>query len=100
MLCAGSKPVSNRWPSSSKYELRQYRASMSRGSMISTRTRDAKMSLSASAIAVRHKRGRRNLDFAASDVGRGTTNADRGHDASALTRLRFHFASEPHQDAL
>src|SRR5262245_53886469 len=52
MLCAGSKPISNRWPSSSKYERRQYRASMSRGSMISIRTRDARMSLSTSAIAV------------------------------------------------
>jgi hypothetical protein len=31
---------------------RQYRASMSRGSMISTRARDARMSLSTSAIAV------------------------------------------------
>src|ERR1700719_2461373 len=49
---------------------------------------------------LRHKHGRRNLDFAASDVGRGTTNADRGHDASALTRLRFDFASAPHRDAL
>src|SRR5712671_3512170 len=49
---------------------------------------------------LRHKRGRRNLDFAASDVGRGTTNADRGHDASALTRLRFDFASAPHRDTL
>ena len=49
---------------------------------------------------LRHKHERRNLDFAASYVGRGTTNADRGHDASALTCLRFHFASAPHQDAL
>src|SRR6202030_2241095 len=49
---------------------------------------------------LRHKHGRRNLDFAASDVGRGTTNADRGHDASALTRLRFDFASAPHRDTL
>src|SRR5262249_44614280 len=58
MLCAGSKPVSNRWPSSSKYERRQYRASMSRGSMISIRTRDARLSLSTSAIAVtRRSRG-------------------------------------------
>src|SRR5262245_66463233 len=32
-------------------------------------------------VHLRHKRGRRNLDFAAGDVGRGTTNADRGHDA-------------------
>ena len=51
-------------------------------------------------IQLRHKRERRNLDFTAGDVGRGTTNADRGHDASALTRLRFHFASAAHQDAL
>jgi phenazine biosynthesis-like protein len=42
---------------------------------------------------LRHRRGQRNLDFAASDVGRRTTTADRGHDASALTRLRFDFAS-------
>jgi hypothetical protein len=49
---------------------------------------------------LRHKRERRNLDFAAGDVGCGTTNADRGHDASALTRVRFHFASAPHQDTL
>src|SRR6266436_4083678 len=46
------------------------------------------------------KRGRRQVDFAAGDVGRGTTNADRGHDASALTRLRFHFASAPHHNTL
>src|SRR6266581_7574755 len=49
---------------------------------------------------LRHKRGRRHLDFAACDVGRGTTNADRGHDASALTRLRFDFASASHRDTL
>src|SRR5271154_3223768 len=48
----------------------------------------------------RHKRGRRHLDLAACDVGRGTSNADRGHDASALTRLRFDFASAPHRDTL
>src|SRR5271165_7039517 len=50
--------------------------------------------------ALRLKRKRRHLDFAACDVSRGTTNADRGHDASALTRLRFDFASAPHRDAL
>ena len=49
---------------------------------------------------LRQKRGRQNLDFAASYVGRRTTNADRGHDVSALTRLRFDLASAPHQDAL
>ena len=37
---------------------------------------------------LRQKRGRRHLDFAASYVGRGTTNADRGHDVSALTLRR------------
>src|SRR5438445_8615294 len=46
------------------------------------------------------QRGRRHLDFAACDVGRGTPNADRGHDASALTRLRFDFASASHRDTL
>ena len=49
---------------------------------------------------LRHKRGRRHLDFAACDVGRGATNADRGYDASALTRLRVDFASAPHRDTL
>src|SRR5436309_4348909 len=49
---------------------------------------------------LRHKRGLRHLDFAACDVGRGTTNADRGHDTSALTRLRFDFASASHRDTL
>src|SRR5215469_4470968 len=49
---------------------------------------------------LRHKRGRRHLDFAACNVGRGTSNADRGHGASALTRLRFDFAAAPHRDAL
>src|SRR5579864_25726 len=49
---------------------------------------------------LRDKRGLRHLDFAACDVGRGTTNADRGHNASALTRLRFNFASTPHRDTL
>src|SRR5512146_3516046 len=49
---------------------------------------------------LRHERRRRYLDFAACDVGRGTTNADRGHDASALTRLGFDFASAPHRDTL
>src|ERR1700730_8744944 len=50
--------------------------------------------------SLRQERGRRHLDFAASEVGRGTTNADRGNDASALTRLRVDFASAPHRDAL
>src|SRR5260221_8659254 len=49
---------------------------------------------------LRHKRGRRHLDFAACDVGRGTANADRGHDASTLTRFRFDSAPAPHQDTL
>jgi len=49
---------------------------------------------------LRHKRGRRYLDFAACDVGRGTTNADRGHDVPALASLGFNFASAAHQDAL
>src|SRR5436190_13876153 len=49
---------------------------------------------------LRHNRGLRHLDFAACDVGRGTTNADRGHNASAPTRLRFDFASAPHRDTL
>ena len=56
-----------------------------------TGTRDRQGTLD----GLRHKRERRNLDFAASDVGRRTTNADRGHDASALTRLRFDLASAP-----
>src|SRR4029077_1322424 len=42
----------------------------------------------------------RHLDFAACDVGRGTANADRGHDASTLTRFRFDSATAPHQDTL
>src|SRR5262249_50864834 len=58
------------------------------------------MSATAELFQLRHKRGRRNLDFAAGDVGRGTPNADRGHDASALTRLRVDFASAAHRDAL
>src|SRR5437660_12871744 len=49
---------------------------------------------------LRHQRGRRHLDFAACDVGRGATNADRGHDASALARLGFDFAAAPYRDAL
>src|SRR5689334_8572938 len=40
---------------------------------------------------IRHERERRHLDFGAGDVGRGTTNADRGHDASAL----FHSSHSP-----
>src|SRR5438132_839476 len=49
---------------------------------------------------LRHQRGRRHLDFAACDVGRCATNADRGHDASALMGLRFNFAWTPHRDTL
>src|SRR5436190_493208 len=49
---------------------------------------------------LRHQRGRRHLDFAACDVGRGTTNADRGHDIPTLTSLRFNLASTPHGDTL
>src|SRR5215469_7677756 len=49
---------------------------------------------------LRNKRGRWHLDFAACDVGRGTSDANRGHDASTLTRLRFDFASAPHRAAL
>src|ERR1700676_1295968 len=49
---------------------------------------------------LRHKRGRRHLDFPAGDADRGATNTDRGHDASALTRLRFDFASAPHRNTL
>src|SRR5207237_10139607 len=49
---------------------------------------------------LRHQRGRRHLDFAACDVGRGATNADRGHDVSTLTSLRFNFAWTPHRDTL
>src|SRR5580658_635471 len=52
------------------------------------------------ALRLRHKRKWRHLDFAACDVGRGTTNADGGHGVSALTRLRFYFASAPHRDSL
>src|SRR5438552_8643521 len=49
---------------------------------------------------LRHKRKRRHLDLAACDVGCCAANADRGHDASALTRLRFDLASAPHRDTL
>ena len=49
---------------------------------------------------LRDKRGRGHLDFAACDVGRGTTNADRGHHVVALPRFRFDIASAAHQDAL
>jgi hypothetical protein len=45
---------------------------------------------------LRDKRGRGHLDFAACDAGRGATHADRGHNAVALTRLCFDFASAPH----
>src|SRR6202034_3516715 len=48
----------------------------------------------------RLKRKRRHLDLAACNVGCCAANADRGHDASALTRLRFDFASAPHRDTL
>src|SRR6266853_6961163 len=48
----------------------------------------------------RHKRGRRHVDFATCDVGRGATHADRGHNAVALTRLRFDLASAPPRDTL
>src|SRR5947209_18199743 len=49
---------------------------------------------------LRHQRGRRHLDFAAGDVCRGTTNADRGHDVPTFTSLRFNLASTPHRDTL
>src|SRR5437870_12786494 len=49
---------------------------------------------------LRLKRKRRHIDLAACDVRCCAANADRGHDASTLTRLRFDFASAPHQDAL
>src|SRR6516162_2940044 len=45
---------------------------------------------------LRHERGRRHVDLAACDVGRGTSDADGGHNASALTRLCFDFAAAPH----
>src|ERR1700685_804372 len=47
-----------------------------------------------------HKRKRRHIYLSACDVGCCAANADRGHDAFALTRLRFDFASAPHRDAL
>ena len=46
-------------------------------------------------VLERDERGLRHLDFAACDVGRGATDADRGHNAVALTRLCFDFASAP-----
>src|SRR5213075_2482155 len=49
---------------------------------------------------LRHQRGRWHFDFAACDVGRGTTNADRGYDVPTLASLRFNFAWTPHRDAL
>ena len=49
---------------------------------------------------LRDKRRRGHLDFAACDVGGGATHADSGHNAVALTRLCFDFASAPHRDTL
>ena len=46
---------------------------------------------------LRDKRGRGHPDFAACDVGRGATTLTR-HNAVALTRLCFDFASAPHRD--
>src|SRR5215470_20279590 len=36
---------------------------------------------------LRHERGGRDVDLAAGDVGRGTSDAERGHHASALSSL-------------
>src|SRR5581483_10602594 len=49
---------------------------------------------------LRHKRGGRHLDFAACDVGCCASNADRGHDTSALACLGFDFAPTSHRDTL